>query len=135
MGVQTVEDTTEILNFNRKKRNALAVGKSSQAINRYLIQEGVPTIQMVEDQVSEIVIYQIENNLVGGFYRVHSAKSPRENLNSKGASFQKICPHADHFHDDTIHPDMNAFDVYRIIARIAGIAAHREIIQLEEAKV
>ena len=134
MGVMAVENTGDILTLNRKKRNALHVGKSSQVISRYLIQEGVPTIHNVENQVSEVVIYQIENNLVGGFYRTHASKGERDNLNSKGASFKTICPHSDKYGDCGIHPNINVFDIYRIIARVAGVAAHREIIQLEEAK-
>ena len=133
MGVMAIEDTAEILHLNRKKRNALHVGKSSQVISRYLIQEGIPTIHNVENRVSEVVIYQIENNLVGGFYRTHAAKSERENLNAKGASFKTICPHSEKYGDCGIRPNINVFDVYRILARIAGVAAHREIIQLEGA--
>ncbi len=133
MGVMSIESPDDILNLNRKKRNALSVGKSSQSITRYLLQEGVPTIYNVADQVSEVVIYQIENKLVGGFYRMHGSKGQRDNLNSKGMTFQTICPHSSKYGDCVAHPDINIFDVYRILARIAGISAHREIIQLEAA--
>lgn len=109
----------------------MSVGKSSQAISQFLLQEGVPTIYNVAQQVSEVVIYQIENNLIGGFYRMHGSKGQRDNLNSKGMSFQTICPHSAKYGDCVAHPDINMFDVYRILARIAGIAAHREIIQLK----
>ncbi|MGE0266926.1 MAG: glutamate--cysteine ligase [Candidatus Omnitrophota bacterium] len=131
MGVLSVENPDDILQLNRKKRNSLAVGKSSQPIHRFLLQEGVPTIYNVAQQVSEVVIYQIENNLIGGFYRMHDSKGERDNLNSKGMTFQNICPHLEKYGDGVIDPSINMFDVYRILARIAGIAAHREIIQLE----
>lgn len=131
MGVIAIEDPADILQLNRKKRNSLSVGKSSQTISQFLLQEGVPTIYNVAEQVSEVVIYQIENNLVGGFYRMHGSKGQRDNLNSKGMNFQTICPHSSKYGDCVAHPDLNMFDVYRILARIAGIAAHREIIQLE----
>lgn len=133
MGVMSIESPDDILSLNRKKRNSMSVGKSSQSINRFLLQEGVPTIYNVAEQVSEVVIYQIENNLVGGFYRMHGTKGHRDNLNSKGMTFQKICPHSSKYGDCVVHPDINIFDVYRILARIAGISAHREIIQLEAA--
>ncbi|MCA9393028.1 MAG: glutamate--cysteine ligase [Candidatus Omnitrophica bacterium] len=131
MGVMAIEDAADILHLNRKKRNSMSVGKSSQAISQFLLQEGVPTIYNVAQQVSEVVIYQIENNLIGGFYRMHGSKGQRDNLNSKGMSFQTICPHSAKYGDCVAHPDINMFDVYRILARIAGIAAHREIIQLK----
>ncbi|MFT7538689.1 MAG: glutamate--cysteine ligase, partial [Lysobacterales bacterium] len=134
MGVLPIEDPEDILTLNRKNRNKLYKGKSAQIITRYLLQEGVPTMYNVDQKMSEVVMYQIENRLVGGFYRSHSAKSNRENLNSSGMEFKMICPHNDKYSDTCKHENIGVFDVYRILARIAGIAAHREIIQLEATK-
>ena len=134
MGVLPIEDSSDILLLNRKSRNKLHVGKSSQVIGRYLLQEGVPTIYNIDQEVSEVCIYQVENNLIGGFYRSHSSKGQRDNLNSRGMEFKKMCPHLSKYGDCGVHHDINIFDVYRILARIAGIAAHREIIQLEATK-
>lgn len=133
MGVMAVENPQEILDLNRKEKNKLHVGKGSQVIDRYLLQEGVPTIHNIDNLVSEICLYQIDNHMVGGFYRSHAQKSGRENLNSQGAEFKRMCPHLKKYGygDCCAHDDINAFDIYRILARIAGIAAHREIVQLE----
>ena len=132
MAVMTIEDPQEIIDLNRKSRNKLYKGKSSQVVDRYLLQEGVPTIYNIDNQVSEVVIYQIENILVGGFYRMHSSKGQRESLNSpNGMGFKKMCPHSSRYGDCGVHHDINSFDIYRILARIAGIAAHREILHLE----
>lgn len=131
MGVMAIESPDEIRDLNRKDKNKLYKGKGSQIIERYLIQEGVPTIYNTAHGVCEVSIYQIENNLVGGFYRTHPSKGTRENLNAQGATFSKMCPHLKKYGDCGVHHDMNIFDVYRIIARVAGIAAHREIVQLE----
>ena len=76
----------------------------------------------------------IENNLVGGFYRTHSKKGTRDNLNTKGMGFQKMCPHLKKYGDCGVHHDINLFDIYRLLARIAAVAAHREIVQLEADK-
>ncbi len=133
MGVMAIEDPAELATLNRRGRNKLARGKSSQPITRYLLQEGVPTISSYGDQVAEACLYQISNTVVGGFYRMHDDKNVRENLNSKGMTFQAICPHLSKYGDCGADTDNNAFDVYRILARIAGIAAHREIVQLETA--
>lgn len=134
MGVMAIESPEEILELNSKERNKLYKGKSSKVIGRYLLQEGIATIYNINQKVSEVCIYQIENQLVGGFYRSHSSKGTRDNLNSKGMDFTKMCPHLIKYGDCGIHHDINIFDVYRILARIAGIAAHREIIKLEENK-
>ena len=134
MGVLPIEDSSEILKLNRKNRNKLHIGKSGQVIQRYLLQEGVPTIYSTGQEISEVCIYQIENNLIGGFYRSHSSKGQRENLNTRGAEFKTMCPHLSKYGDCGVHHDVNVFDLYRILARIAGIAAHREIIRLEAGK-
>ncbi len=131
MGVMALEEPAQILQLSRKKRNKLYKGKGAQAIDTYLLQEGVPTIHHVDQQVSEVVIYQVENNLLGGFYRYHSGKSNRDNLNSKGMGFKKMCPHLPQYNDCGVPHDINIFDVYRLLARIAALAAHREIIYLE----
>ncbi|MDP2654145.1 MAG: glutamate--cysteine ligase [Candidatus Omnitrophota bacterium] len=134
MGVEPIEHPEDILKLNRKDKNKLYKGKSSQVISRFLIQEGVETIHSIESQVSEVSIYQIDNNLVGGFYRTHSSKGSRENLNSPGMEFKKMCPRLSRYGDCGVHHDMNIFDVYRILARIAGIAARMEIVELEEKR-
>jgi glutamate--cysteine ligase len=131
MGVVPIENPEDILTLNRRNRNDLTKGKSAHVIDRILIQEGVPTIYESEHGVCEVCVYQIENNLVGGFYRTHAGKSARENLNAQGVTFHKMCPHLKKYGDCGIHHDLNVFDVYRILARIAGIAAHREIVKLE----
>ncbi len=134
MGVLAVEKPEDILKLNHRARANMSVGKSGSSITRFLIQEGVPTIYSIDEKVSEVVIYQIENNLIGGFYRSHSTKTDRESLNTKGMDFKKMCPHLSKYGDCGVHHDITIFDVYRILARIAAIAARREIIQLEERK-
>ncbi len=133
MGVIPIEDPKQILELNSKKRNDLLRGKGGVAITRFLLQEGVPTIHRIEENPCEVCVYQIDNNLVGGFYRYHTAKGSRENLNAPGGmAFQKMCPHLDKYGKDcgTAH-NLNIFDIYRILGRIAGIAASREIMELD----
>jgi glutamate--cysteine ligase len=132
MGVMPIETPKDILDLNRKDKNKLYKGKSAQVISRFLLQEGIETVQSIENQVSELSVYQVDNNLVGGFYRTHSTKGSRENLNSQGMGFQKMCPHLEKYGDCGIHQDMNIFDIYRILARIAGVAARMEIRELEK---
>ena len=61
MGVMPIEDPEEIMNLNRKNRNKLYKGKSAKIIDRFLLQEGIPSIENIENEISEAVIYQIEN--------------------------------------------------------------------------
>lgn len=131
MGIHTIEHPEEIVHISRKVRNKLNVGKGGKVIHRYLLQEGVPTIYSIGQEICEVCIYQIENKMIGGFYRSHSDRGQRDNLNTRGMEFKKMCPHLSKYGDCGVHHDVNVFDVYRILARTAGIAAHREIIQLE----
>ncbi len=131
MGVIPIEEATEILKLNRRNRNKLYKGKNSKLIRNFLLQEGIPTIYHIEQQASEVCIYQIDNNLIGGFYRSHSMKGSRDNLNSHGMTFKKMCPHSQEYSSCGIRHDVNIFDIYRILARVAGIAAHWEIKDLE----
>jgi len=133
MGVVPIEDPQQILELNRKKRNDLGRGKDAQTISHFLLQEGVPTIHRIEENPCEVCVYQIDNNFVGGFYRYHTNKNSRESLNSPGGmAFQKMCPHLDKYGKDCgIEHNLNIFDIYRILGRIAGVAAGREIKELE----
>lgn len=131
MGVLAVYDPKDLISLNRKDRNKLFKGKGSQVIHRYILQEGISTRYQIEQKISEVCIYQIDNNLIGGFYRSHGGKTNRDNLNAQGMDFHTMCPHLRKYGECGVHHDMNVFDVYRLLARVAGIAAHREIIELE----
>jgi glutamate--cysteine ligase len=129
MGVIPIEDPDDILTLNRKERNKLHKGKGAKVIERFILQEGIPSISQIDDQVSEVCIYQIANHYVGGFYRLNNQKNNRENLNSQGMSFKTIClpsqiEKCEGKYEENI-------DAYQIIARLSGIAAKREIDQLE----
>jgi glutamate--cysteine ligase len=135
MGVMPIEDPQELLELNNRQRNKLHKGKGAQTIDRFLLQEGVPSVHTVDGCVSEVCIYQITHQFVGGFYRLHTDKSARENLNSKGMAFKTMCPHLSCFGSNTVPEHPGAFDVYRLLARVAGIAAHHEIQHLEAARL
>jgi glutamate--cysteine ligase len=132
MGVMMVKDASEVINLNRKQRNKMAVVKEGMAVNDVLIQEGVPTLEMVDDAVAEPVVYMVDRYVVGGFYRVHAERGPDENLNAPGMKFAPLpfdesCLQPEH----AKHPDdaPNRFYVYGVIARLALLAASLELEQ------
>ncbi len=133
LGVVAIEEPGDILKLNSRKRNDLSRGKAATETHRFILQEGVPTIHRIEENPSEVCVYQIDNNFIGGFYRYHTAKNTRESLNSPGGmAFQKMCPHLDKYGKDcgTAH-NLNIFDIYRILGRIAGVAAGLEMNELD----
>lgn len=131
MGIMTVRNLDDMQQLNRKERSRMSATKEGLAVTRVLIQEGVYTSETWgEDQASaEPVVYLIDRYVVGGFYRVHSARARDENLNSPGMRFQSLA-----FVESCINPDRsrapdaepNRFYAYGVIARLALLAAARE---------
>ena len=131
MGIMTVKSPDEISDLNRKQRTRMATVKEGQKVSKVLIQEGVYTYETwgEDNNVAEPVVYLIGHNVVGGFYRVHAARSADENLNSPGMRFERMA-----FDDCCIMPEKhlspdahpNRFYTYGVIARLAMLAASRE---------
>jgi len=138
MAIMTVRDPAEITNLNRKQRTRMAASKGGQDVTKVIIQEGVYTFETwgPEHAVAEPVIYMIDRFVVGGFYRVHKERGQDENLNSPGMHFEPLA-----FDDSCSNPNVemapdakpNRFYSYGVIARLAALAAAREIATPAEA--
>ena len=131
MGVMTVNSVEEIAELNRKQRTRMSTIKEGQKVSKVIIQEGVYTHETwgKEETVAEPVVYMIDHNVVGGFYRVHDARATNENLNSPGMRFEPLafddcCISPEKELDADAHP--NRFYAYGVIARLAMLAAARE---------
>ena len=134
MGIMTVRDATDVVGLNRKQRNKMAVVKEGLEVSSVIIQEGVPTFESIDDAIAEPVVYMIDRFVVGGFYRVHTARGKDENLNAPGAQFVPLA-----FEAPCI-PDLagpagcapNRFYAYGVVARLAQLAASMEISALAQ---
>ncbi len=135
MGIMSVKDATEVQNLNRRQRNKMAVVKEGLEVSEVIIQEGVPTIETVEDGVAEPVVYMVDKYVVGGFYRVHAERGRDENLNAPGSRFVPL-PFASscNLPDAGGTPECapNRFYAYGVVARLAQVAAAIEVEQLSE---
>ena len=129
MGVLSINDPSQIKELNRKLRNKLSKGKGTLAIDSYLLQEGVPSIHKVDNMSAEICLYQVANQYIGSFYRIHESKSNVDNLNSPGMTFRSIGRDINAPCGDTL--DQNLLYFYQVLSRISGIACMKEIIYLE----
>lgn len=135
MGVMTVYDVADITELNRKQRTKMATTKEGQKVSRVIIQEGVYTHETWgnDETVAEPVVYMIDHQVVGGFYRVHEKRSRSQNLNAPGMRFEPLA-----FDDCCNSPDpssdldghQNRFYIYGVVARLALLAAAREMHQL-----
>ncbi|CAZ89967.1 putative Glutamate--cysteine ligase GshA [Thiomonas arsenitoxydans] len=131
MGVMTVRDPSEVKDLNRKTRNKMSVVKEGMEVSEVLIQEGVPSVERLQEAVCEPVVYMMDRYVVGGFYRVHADRGPDENLNAPGMHF---VPLAFEEQFNVTHPEAapgtngpNRFYMYGVIARLAMVAASYEL--------
>lgn len=130
MAVMMIKDPEELTNLNRKERTRMASIKGGREVRRVIIQEGVYTFETFgKDQASaEPVIYMIGRHVVGGFYRVHAERGFDQNLNAPGMNFEPLafaqpCNNP----NDKIGSCANRFYAYGVVARLALVAAAREI--------
>ena len=136
MSVMMVHEGAELLRLNRKQRTRMAASKGSQVVTRVMIQEGVHSFEtMPNGAVSEPVVYMIGQFVVGGFYRVHQGRGKDENLNAPGLHFEPLA-----FAEAcnvpckvlTVVDSPNRFYAYGVIARLAALAAAREMAAIRE---
>lgn len=130
MGIMSVRDASEVLQLNRKQRNKMAVVKEGLEVSEVLIQEGVRTMETIDDAVAEPVVYMIDRFVAGGFYRVHTERGQDENLNAPGMHFVPLpfdtcCNAPDLQQAPTAGP--NRFYAYGVVARLAALAAALEL--------
>jgi glutamate--cysteine ligase len=135
MGIMTVRDPSEVVGLNRKQRNKMAVVKEGLEVSSVIIQEGVYTFESIEDAIAEPVVYMIDRFVVGGFYRMHTARGKDENLNAPGAQFVPLAFEGPCLPDPEAPADCppNRFYAYGVVARLAQLAAAIEIEALENA--
>jgi glutamate--cysteine ligase len=136
MGIMTVRSAEEVRDLNRKQRTKMARIKEGQEVTEVIVQEGVYTFETWGDAnaVAEPVVYMMDHFVVGGFYRVHTERGPNENLNAPGMHFEPLA-----FAESCTTPDIskapdagpNRFYAYGVIARLALLAAARELASLQ----
>lgn len=126
MGVMMVGSGDELLSMNRKQRVKMSTTKGRKPINQVIIQEGVYSFETYNDYVSEPVVYMIGHSVVGGFYRVHKNKGIAENLNSPGMEFMPLA-FSNSCNTRNFGDAPNRFYIYGVIARLALLAAIKEI--------
>jgi glutamate--cysteine ligase len=132
MNIMTVRSADEVRELNRKQRSKMTRGKEGSNVHKILVQEGVYTFETWgnSEAVAEPVVYMIDHFVVGGFYRVHTGRGARDNLNAPGMHFEPLA-----FAESCVTPDRskapdanpNRFYAYGVVARLALLAAAREI--------
>lgn len=138
MAVMTAESGEDFLNMNRSTRLKMSYGKSASTVNSLIIQEGIPTIDKVNDFVAEPLIYFVGENPVGGFFRLNTQKTTKENLNTKGMFFDSdnLCPMSSEYRGDDIKSNVSAenIKVYEFTGFLSVIAQGYETAEVERKR-
>ncbi len=132
MGIMTAASGEELISLNSKGREKMARGKEGVQTSSVIVQEGVPTeIRQGDAGAAEPVMYMVCGRVVGGFYRVHDAKGPDDNLNSPGSRFEPFLTHGQPAADDEAQLDPVTAHVYQILGEIASIATGYELLHAD----
>ncbi|NGY04568.1 glutamate--cysteine ligase [Solimonas terrae] len=132
MGVMTARSVEDVRSMNRKARTHMASAKEGREVTGAIIQEGVYTFEKMgtDEATAEPVVYMIDRHVVGGFYRLNSQRGNQENLNAPGMRFEPLAfdePCSAPDHDCGPDESPNRFYAYGVVARLAALAAAREI--------
>lgn len=138
MGIMTVHSAQQIRELNRKQRTRMSSSKGGGRVDRVMVQEGVFTFETTDKgAVAEPVVYMIGAFVVGGFYRVHTQRGRDENLNAPGMEFEPLS-FAEPCNMPSKNPDSlahcNRFYTYGVVARLAALAAAREMQSVGEIR-
>lgn len=132
-GIVTVRDAQDLKALITKSKSAKSKKPIADGLGltQVLVQEGVLTLERVNDTVAEPVVYMMDRYVVGGFYRMHAERGADENLNAPGAAYVPLAfERSPHMPQPGVKPGVSApnrFYMYGVIARLAMLAASYEM--------
>lgn len=134
MGIMTASSPEEILDLNKKERNKMQVIKEGARNSEVIIQEGVPTLDVIAGKSAEPMVYMVDGIPIGGMFRMNGQRDAYSNLNASGMEFAGMCDEVEEEGNlwKTVR-DCN-FKAYGIVAAIAALAAAREHYDLGAAE-
>jgi glutamate--cysteine ligase len=125
MAIMTVKSGAELLEINKKDRNKMNSIKGSVQNTTAIIQEGVPTKDLIRNMIAEPMIYLIGGDVVGNLFRVNDARDVNISLNSAGMSFYDL----NNLNDEDLQLGLeksNIVKIYNVIAKLSALAAASE---------
>ncbi len=128
-GLMSVRDAKDVAALAKKARDA--AGQRFQGMQELILQEGVLTLERMNDAVAEPVVYMMDRYVVGGFYRIHAERGIDEDLNAPGSSFVPLAfDQSMHLPQPGVRPGASApnrFYMYGVVGRLAMLAASYEL--------
>ncbi|OGL40134.1 MAG: glutamate--cysteine ligase [Candidatus Schekmanbacteria bacterium GWA2_38_11] len=136
MAIMNAENGRDFTNMNRATRNKMSFGKGKTPVESLIIQEGVPTIDKVDGYVAEPLIYLIGEKPVGGFFRLNTKRTTKENLNTRGMLFESdnLCPMNSDSFGKNVRSNVSSenIKIYKFISLISTITQGYEIAELSK---
>ena len=127
MGLMTLRDGKDLA-----AQVALLPTAGPQAL---VVQEGVLTLERINDAVAEPVVYMLDRFVVGGFYRVHAQQGADELLSAPGSSYVPLAfAQSLSLPEPGMRPGASApnrFYMYGVIARLGLLAGSIELEQTD----
>ena len=125
IAVWPVFSGAEVLEINKKERNKMNMLKGSVQNTKALVQEGIKTIDKIDNKIAEPMIYMIDGKVVGNLFRVNEARDEKISLNAAGASFFDLTELSED--QLTLGLEKNKIAaIYAVIARLAALASSIE---------
>lgn len=126
MGIMSVRSGAEVVEMNKRTRNKMDVIKEGVQSTEVIIQEGIPTVDVVNGHPAEPMMYLVNGYTVGGSYRFNAERDRYSNLNASGMSFTGMCDPDEKPDESHVKVMPCAFKVFGLLAQIATLAASRE---------
>lgn len=125
--VMSITAPETLLTLNRKQKQTMRFTKGKQPVTSVLLQEGVYTREYFPATASraEPVIYFINGQAIGGFYRINDQQNDHDNLNKPGMQFSPFS--LTQVLQNSQSTDAIRGYAYTTVARLAVLAAAREI--------
>lgn len=114
MGIMTASSGDEIYEMGKKIRNKMNTIKGGVQNSEVIIQEGIATIDRVEENPAEPMIYVVGGQPTGCIYRYNTKKDSHGNLNASGMAFTSIEHHSS---------DSQMCCAYGLVSKLASYAA------------
>ncbi|OGL38966.1 MAG: glutamate--cysteine ligase [Candidatus Schekmanbacteria bacterium RIFCSPHIGHO2_02_FULL_38_11] len=131
IAVMSAESSYDFIHMNRETKNKMSFGKNKVPVKSLIIQEGIPTIDKVEGFVAEPLIYFVGAKPVGGFFRMNTERTTKENLNTRGMFFESdnLCPMSSDTFGNAVKSNVSVenIKVYEFIAMVSTLAQGYEI--------
>ncbi|MDE2368601.1 MAG: glutamate--cysteine ligase [Burkholderiales bacterium] len=124
IGLLTLRDAKELDDPARLRRGGAAPAE-------FVIQEGVPTFERMNDAVAEPVVMMVDRYVVGGYYRVHAERAADEDLCGAASGYVPLAfAGASQMPRAGVKPGANAtnrFYMYGVVGRLSMLASSYEL--------